>query len=95
MNIININKEANMREEVAFISNSPKYKIDIYTNTTSKCSYVFRRRSNQQLVCELDENLNIIGGLKSLVLLNDLDIAFERLNDYVNRTSWVDDFFDF
>ena len=94
MNIFNIS-EGHIKKEIALISNSSKYKIDIYTNTTSKCSYVFRRRSNQKLICELDENLNIIGGLKSLVLLNDLDIAFERLSDYIDRTSWIDDFFEF
>lgn len=84
-----------IREEIAFISNSHKYKIDIYTCTTSEADYVFRRRSNQKLICKVDKDLNIIDGIKSLVLVNDLNVAFERLEDYISRTGWVDDFFDF
>lgn len=84
-----------IREEIAFTSNSHKYKIDIFTCTTSEAEYVLRRRSNQKLICKVDKDLNIINGIKSLVLVSDLDIAFERLENYISITGWVDDYFDF
>lgn len=88
----NINK---FPDEIALLSNSYKYKIDIYTCNSSKVKYIFRRRSNQALICKIDKDCNLIGLIQSPILVSDLDKAFYRLKEYIELTSWVDDYFSF
>lgn len=87
------NKKYNDTLEVPFITNTNKYKIDIYSFIGDYESYIFRYRKDDRFICEFDMQLNFIRPIETPVSKKDFDIAFDRLSEYSKRTAWIDDYF--
>ena len=80
-------------DEFELLSNSSKYKIDIFRFSSEETHYIFKRRKDQRLICKFDFNLNLIEDIQCPVLLKDFESALNRLKEYKNDTDWIEDYF--
>lgn len=75
-----------------------KHKIHIYRYSpfveNRDAEYILRRSKDRKLICKLDKQLNIIGAIENMVLMSELEKAYDRIKTYEEVTGWVDDYFD-
>ncbi len=95
-NVISIEDKEKLDEswEFSIISNSSKYKIDIYSCIGKTESYILRYRKDNRFICELDKQLNMIRNIEVPVSSVDLSVAMERLEAYNEEIAWLDEYFE-
>ena len=75
--------------EIPFLTNSSRYKIDLYDyiGLEGEIGYVLRKRKDNKFICTLDINLNIVEEIKYPISANDLGIAMDMLKEYNIRNA--------